>query len=111
MIKCSGHHQPTHTTPDAHVDPQTGVAVQEVNAVVTIELVQQHVGKSPYRCECHAWSPHGKAKSQPATIEIACEYHTFIRRDLIVLEFESKTQPIRGKYNRFLVPMVSHIYI
>lgn len=76
-IVCSGHVRHVQTVQDAHVDPQTGVHVQTVTATVGADALLRHAGVSatPYRCDCHAVSPHGKAKSQPsAIVELACEY-------------------------------------
>lgn len=73
-FKCSGSSQPLpSTSQEAHVDPHTGVHLQEITATVSKDLVYSYFGKGPFKCECHAWSPRGKAKSQPATVEVACK--------------------------------------
>lgn len=56
------------------MDPHTGVQLQEVTATISKDLVFEYFGKSPFKCDCHAWSPRGKAKSQSATIEVACKF-------------------------------------
>lgn len=73
-FKCSGSSQPPPSQVDSHVDPHTGVQLQEVTATISKDLVYEYFGKSPFKCECHAWSPRGKAKSQAATIEVACKF-------------------------------------
>lgn len=73
-FKCSGSSQPPPSSLDSHVDPHTGVQLQEVTATISKDLVYEYFGKSPFKCECHAWSPRGKAKSQAATIEVACKF-------------------------------------
>lgn len=72
-FKCSGSSHPPPSTLDSHVDPHTGVSLQEVTATISKDLVYEYFGKSPFKCDCHAWSPRGKAKSQSATIEVACK--------------------------------------
>lgn len=73
-FKCSGSsHQPP-SSHESHVDPHTGVHLQEVTATISKDLVYEFFGTGPFKCECHAWSPRGKAKSQPATVEVACKY-------------------------------------
>lgn len=75
-IVCSGHLRPPQSVQDAHVDPQSGVHVQAVIATVGADAVLRHAGVSatPFRCDCHAVSPYGKAKSQPpASVQLACE--------------------------------------
>ncbi|XP_055601363.1 uncharacterized protein LOC129750145 isoform X2 [Uranotaenia lowii] len=70
-FKCSGSHKPPPSTEESHVDPHTGVHFQEVTATVSRDLVFEYFGKSPFKCECHAWSPRGKTVSQPASIVVA----------------------------------------
>uniref|UniRef100_W8AYM5 Netrin receptor UNC5 n=2 Tax=Ceratitis capitata TaxID=7213 RepID=W8AYM5_CERCA len=70
-FKCSGSSQPPPSTHDKHVDPHTGVHVEEVTATIHRDLVDEYFGKGPFKCECHAWSSRGVAKSQSATISIA----------------------------------------
>lgn len=77
-FKCSGSSQPPPSTVDSHVDPHTGVQMQEVTATISKDLVFEYFGKLPFKCDCHAWSPRGKAKSQSATIEVACKYYKLI---------------------------------
>ena len=72
-FKCSGSSQPPPSTHESHVDPHTGVHLQEVTATISKDLVYEFFGKGPFKCECNAWSPRGKAKSQPATVEVACK--------------------------------------
>lgn len=76
-FKCSGSSQPPPSTLDSHVDPHTGIQLQEVTATISKDLVYEYFGKSPFKCECHAWSPRSKAKSQSATIEVACKCCAF----------------------------------
>lgn len=73
-FKCSGSSHPPPSTLDSHVDPHTGVQLQEVTATISKDLVFEYFGKTPFKCDCHAWSPRGKAKSQSATIEVACKF-------------------------------------
>lgn len=73
-FKCSGSSHSPPSTLDSHVDPHTGVQLQEVTATISKDLVFEYFGKSPFKCDCHAWSPRGKAKSQSATIEVACKW-------------------------------------
>ncbi|XP_018788809.1 PREDICTED: netrin receptor unc-5 [Bactrocera latifrons] len=70
-FKCSGSSQPPPSTHDKHVDPHTGVHVEEVTATIHRDLIDEYFGKGPFKCECHAWSSRGVAKSQSATISIA----------------------------------------
>ncbi|XP_031639601.1 netrin receptor unc-5-like, partial [Contarinia nasturtii] len=70
-FKCSGSSHPPPSQLDSHVDPHTGVSLREVTATISKDLVYEYFGKSPFKCDCHAWSPRGKAKSQSATIEVA----------------------------------------
>lgn len=78
-FKCSGSSHPPPSTVESHVDPHTGVHLQEVTATISKDLVFEYFGKTPFKCDCHAWSPRGKAKSQSATIEVACKYiHLFL---------------------------------
>ncbi|XP_036332771.1 netrin receptor unc-5 [Rhagoletis pomonella] len=70
-FKCSGSSQPPPSTHDKHVDPHSGVHVEEVTATIHRDLVDEYFGKGPFKCECHAWSSRGVAKSQAATISIA----------------------------------------
>lgn len=92
-FKCSGSSQPPPSSHESHVDPHTGnsnnrfnlfqikiitlfisgVHLQEVTATISKDLVFEFFGKGPFKCECNAWSPRGKAKSQPATVEVACK--------------------------------------
>lgn len=72
-FKCSGSSTPPPSSIDSHVDPHTGVQLQEVTATISKDLVFEYFGKTPFKCECHAWSPRGKAKSQSATVEVACK--------------------------------------
>ncbi|XP_052896808.1 netrin receptor unc-5-like [Anopheles moucheti] len=70
-FKCSGSIKPPPSTEESHVDPHSGVHFQEVTATISRDLVYEYFGKLPFKCECHAWSPRGKAVSQPASIIVA----------------------------------------
>ncbi|XP_058056341.1 netrin receptor unc-5-like [Anopheles bellator] len=70
-FKCSGSIKPPPSFEESHVDPHSGVHFQEVTAIISRDLVYEYFGKQPFRCECHAWSPRGKAVSQPASIMVA----------------------------------------
>lgn len=78
-FKCSGSPRPPPSTVDPHVDPHTGVQLQEVTATISKDLVFEYFGKSPFKCECHAWSPRGTAKSRSATVEVACKLRFFFQ--------------------------------
>lgn len=56
------------------VDPHTGVRIVEVEANITRDMVEEFFGKEKFKCECYAWSGRGDIKSQPAFVEVACEY-------------------------------------
>ncbi|XP_002061121.2 netrin receptor unc-5 [Drosophila willistoni] len=71
IFKCSGSSQPPPSTHDKHVDPHTGVHMEEVTATIHRDLVDEYFGKGPFKCECHAWSSRGVVKSQAATVHIA----------------------------------------
>uniref|UniRef100_A0A182UBW9 Netrin receptor UNC5A-D-like N-terminal domain-containing protein n=1 Tax=Anopheles melas TaxID=34690 RepID=A0A182UBW9_9DIPT len=73
-FKCSGSIKPPPSIEESHVDPHSGVHFQEVTATISRDLVYEYFGKLPFKCECHAWSPRGKAVSQPASIVVACKY-------------------------------------
>uniref|UniRef100_A0AAG5CV29 Netrin receptor UNC5A-D-like N-terminal domain-containing protein n=1 Tax=Anopheles atroparvus TaxID=41427 RepID=A0AAG5CV29_ANOAO len=70
-FKCSGSIKPPPSIEESHVDPHSGVHFQEVTATISRDLVFEYFGKQPFKCECHAWSPRGKAVSQPASIVVA----------------------------------------
>uniref|UniRef100_A0A4Y0BK37 Netrin receptor UNC5 n=1 Tax=Anopheles funestus TaxID=62324 RepID=A0A4Y0BK37_ANOFN len=70
-FKCSGSIKPPPSIEESHVDPHSGVHFQEVTATISRDLVYEYFGKLPFKCECHAWSPRGKAVSQPASIIVA----------------------------------------
>ncbi|XP_049538038.1 netrin receptor unc-5-like [Anopheles darlingi] len=70
-FKCSGSIKPPPSVEESHVDPHSGVHFQEVTATISRDLVYEYFGKLPFKCECHAWSPRGKAVSQPASIVVA----------------------------------------
>jgi len=74
IFKCSGSSQPPPSTHETHVDPHTGVNMEEVTATIHRDLVDEFFGDGPFKCECHAWSSRGVVKSQAATVHIACEY-------------------------------------
>lgn len=86
-FKCSGSSHSPPSTLDSHVDPHTGVQLQEVTATISKDLVFEYFGKSPFKCDCHAWSPRGKAKSQSATIEVACKWSSCLFFFLLYTEF------------------------
>ncbi|XP_022228372.2 netrin receptor unc-5 [Drosophila obscura] len=77
IFKCSGSSQPPPSTHDKHVDPHTGVHMEEVTATIHRDLVDEYFGKGPFKCECHAWSSRGVVKSQAATVHIAYIRKTF----------------------------------
>lgn len=74
IFKCSGSSQPPPSTHDKHVDPHTGVHMEEVTATIHRDLVDEYFGDGPFKCECHAWSSRGLVKSQAATVHTACKY-------------------------------------
>ncbi|XP_070140633.1 netrin receptor unc-5 isoform X2 [Drosophila kikkawai] len=71
IFKCSGSSQPPPSTHETHVDPHTGVNMEEVTATIHRDLVDEFFGDGPFKCECHAWSSRGVVKSQAATVHIA----------------------------------------
>lgn len=70
-FKCSGGNKPPLTTLETHVDPHTGVQLQEATTTITRELVDEFFGRGPFKCDCHARSSRGVVKTQPATIQVA----------------------------------------
>lgn len=56
------------------VDPHTGTRIVEAELNVTRNQVDEYFGPSKFKCECVAWSGSGQIKSQPATLDVACEY-------------------------------------
>ncbi|XP_037956658.1 netrin receptor unc-5 isoform X2 [Teleopsis dalmanni] len=70
-FKCSGSSQPPPSVHEKHVDPHTGVHLEEVTATIGRDLVDEFFGKGPFKCDCLAWSSRGVLKSQTATITIA----------------------------------------
>lgn len=54
------------------VDPHTGTRIVECELNVTRDHIEEYFGKE-FKCECIAWSGSGQIKSQPATIDVACE--------------------------------------
>ncbi|CAD7076930.1 unnamed protein product [Hermetia illucens] len=76
-FKCSGSSQPPPSTMESHVDPHNGVHLVEVTATISRDLVDEYFGKTPFRCDCHAWSSRGGAKSQGAVVEVAYIRKTF----------------------------------
>lgn len=78
-FKCSGSSQPPPSTMESHVDPHNGVHLVEVTATISRDLVDEYFGKTPFRCDCHAWSSRGGAKSQGAVVEVACKYFLQVR--------------------------------
>lgn len=82
-FKCSGSSQPPPSTHDKHVDPHTGVHLEEVTATIHRDLVDEYFGKGPFKCECHAWSSRGVVKSQAATVNIACKLQILSFKNVI----------------------------
>ncbi|XP_055917362.1 netrin receptor unc-5 isoform X2 [Eupeodes corollae] len=78
-FKCSGSSEPPPSVPDSHVDPHSGVHIKEVTATIHRDLVDEYFGKTPFQCECQAWSSRGVTKSQAATINVA-----YIRKQFAV---------------------------
>ena len=74
FFRCSGSNSPPPSTGESHVDPHSGVHFQEVTATISRDLIFEYFGKPPFKCECHAWSPRGKVKSQAAAITLSCKY-------------------------------------
>jgi len=56
------------------VDPHTGTRIVDCELNVTRDHIEEYFGKDKFKCECIAWSGSGQIKSQPATIDVACEY-------------------------------------
>ncbi|XP_016972504.2 netrin receptor unc-5 isoform X2 [Drosophila rhopaloa] len=71
FFKCSGSSQPPPSTHETHVDPHTGVNMEEVTATIHRDLVDEFFGDGPFKCECQAWSSRGVVKSQAATVHNA----------------------------------------
>ena len=59
------------------VDPHTGTRIIESELNVTRNQIEEYFSKNKFKCECIAWSSHGQINSQPAIIEVACEYDFF----------------------------------
>ncbi|XP_055600862.1 netrin receptor unc-5-like [Uranotaenia lowii] len=78
-FKCSGGHKPALTAQETHVDPHTGVQLQEATTEITRELVDEFFGRGPYKCDCLARSSRGLVRSQPATIQVA-----YIKRQISI---------------------------
>ncbi|KAH8407648.1 hypothetical protein KR222_009390 [Zaprionus bogoriensis] len=78
-FKCSGSSQPPPSTHDKHVDPHTGVPMEEVTATIHRDLVDEYFGKGPFKCECQARSSRGVVKSQAATVHIAYIRKSFVQ--------------------------------
>lgn len=97
-FKCSGSSQPPPSTLESHVNPHTGVHLQEVTATVSKDLVYEFFGKGPFKCECIAWSPRGRAKSQPASIEVACKclYFAIVYMFVTLCSYTIKLTPSSG---------------
>ncbi|XP_024083850.1 netrin receptor unc-5-like [Cimex lectularius] len=75
FFKCNGgklHTNPTHMLD--FVDPQTGVRNLEAAINITRDNVEEYFAKDKFKCECIAWSSRGHIKSQPASIDVACEF-------------------------------------
>ena len=56
------------------VDPHTGTRVVEAELNVTRDHIEEYFGRDKFRCECVAWSSGGQIHSQPAFVDVACEY-------------------------------------
>ncbi|XP_058449824.1 netrin receptor unc-5-like [Malaya genurostris] len=78
-FKCSGGNKPPLTTLETHVDPHTGVQLQEATTTITRELVDEFFGRGPFKCDCHARSSRGVVRTQPATIQVA-----YIKRQISI---------------------------
>lgn len=66
------------------VDPHTGTRIVECELNVTRDQIEEYFGKDKFKCECYAWSGSGSIKSQPATVDVACEFFFFIFQAFIV---------------------------
>ncbi|XP_055644586.1 netrin receptor UNC5C-like [Toxorhynchites rutilus septentrionalis] len=78
-FKCSGGNKPPLTTQETHVDPHTGVQLQEASTTITREQVDEFFGRGPFKCDCQARSSRGVVRTQPATIQVA-----YIKRQISI---------------------------
>ncbi|XP_021701483.1 netrin receptor unc-5 [Aedes aegypti] len=78
-FKCSGGNKPPLTTHETHVDPHTGVQLQEASTTITREQVDEFFGRGPFKCDCHARSSRGVVRTQSATIQVA-----YIKRQISI---------------------------
>lgn len=75
-FKCNGLKNSTsNVQSEVFVDPQTGIRNIEASINITRDNVEEYFGKDKFKCECIAMSSRGLIKSNPATIEVACEYN------------------------------------
>lgn len=56
------------------VDPHSGTRIIEAELNITRNQIEEYFSKEKFKCECIAWSSSGQIKSQPAVIDVACEY-------------------------------------
>lgn len=56
------------------VDPQSGVRIVEAECNVTRDQLDEYFGEDRFTCTCYAWSSRGDIRSQPAVVELACEF-------------------------------------
>lgn len=61
------------------VDPHTGTRIVDCELNVTRDHIEEYFGRDKFKCECIAWSGSGQIKSQPATVDVACEYNYALR--------------------------------
>ncbi|XP_059224908.1 netrin receptor unc-5 [Stomoxys calcitrans] len=107
-FKCSGSSQPPPSTHDKHVDPHTGVHLEEVTATIHRDLVDEYFGKGPFKCECHAWSSRGVVKSQAATVNIAYMRKQFVTSPTSLrVEVGTRAELYCEPPNGFPLPTVS----
>lgn len=67
------------------VDPQSGVRIVEAECNVTRDQLDEYFGEDRFTCTCYAWSSRGDIRSQPAVVELACEYLIIVWNLLIML--------------------------
>jgi netrin receptor unc-5 len=74
-FRCNGQRIKDHFQQD-FVDPHTGTRIIESELNITRNQIEEYFSKDRFKCECIAWSGSGQINSQPATIDVACEYTT-----------------------------------
>lgn len=72
-FKCNGVRSVA-STQFEFVDPQNGVRIVEAECNVTRDQLEEYFGDDRFSCNCFAWSSRGDIRSQPAIVELACEY-------------------------------------